>query len=167
MSVDDITASADAARNAVDSAKSAAEAARNEAYELAQDAGSRGWEGVAATVQSAHDSLEAVITSLNAAGEHVDGAKGAAGEITNKMSHNEVADRLGPVLSQLDQARDATNSADSSTTDAHGYSQQAEVDRLTDQVNAVTDAINSARLSVEDTKSKAETEQQEAASWGN
>lgn len=164
--LEQITAAAQAAVSAIDAAKTTAQAAVQEAYDLAYEAASHGWEGVAATVQAAHDDLEAVVSSLAAGYDAADAAVNATQEITSKMKPTEVSERLGAVLSQLDQATTAVESADGSAVQAQGHSERAEADRLTGMISGVSDDLGGARQAITDTKTKAETERQVADSYG-
>ncbi|MGH3715067.1 MAG: hypothetical protein ACRDT4_16625 [Micromonosporaceae bacterium] len=166
MSVDDIKASADAARQAIQSALTSAQAAMSEANDLAQDAAARGWEGVARTVMAAQSALEAVASSLGSAHDASDGAARGAVEITSQLAPKDIADRAAGVIAQHDQAVSGIDAANGSIGEAYQYAQQVEADRLIAVVAAVADSLSTARQSVEAAKSTARAEHQEAQAWG-
>ncbi|MGH3714195.1 MAG: hypothetical protein ACRDT4_12145 [Micromonosporaceae bacterium] len=166
MSVADIKASADAARDAIQSALTATQGAIAEAQSLAEDAGARGWEGVAHTVMAAQSALEAVASSLGSAHDAADGAANGAADITSQLAPKDIAERAGTVIAQHDQAVSGIDGASSSVGEAYQYAQQVEADRLIAVVAAVADSLGTARQAVEAAKSTAEAERQEADAWG-
>ncbi|MGH3736448.1 MAG: hypothetical protein ACRDT6_12635 [Micromonosporaceae bacterium] len=166
MSVDDIKASADAARQAIQNALAAAHAARAEAQQLAQDAAARGWEGVARTVMAAQSALEVVASSLGSAHDATDGAAGGAAEITTQLAPKDIAARAAGVIAQHDQAVSGIGAASGSVRQAYQYAQQVEANRLIAVVAAVADSLGTARQAVVAAKSTAEAERQEAGAWG-
>lgn len=114
---------------------------------------------------AAQNALEEVLSSLGSAHDATDGAVNASGEITTKLSPNDIAERCGGVAGQLDAATSAVESADGSGHEALNYSQQAEADSLTGMIGSVFDDLGTARQSIEAAKTVTEAEQQEAAAW--
>lgn len=129
--LDEIKASAEAARNAIDAARSQVKAAISEASDKAQQVASLGLEGVAVTVQAAQRSLEAAASGLCGAHDAADGAVNALAAINAKTGAKDSAQRLGPVVAQLGQASSGVATAHGSVQEAYTYSQQAEIDSLT------------------------------------
>src|SRR5205809_7279965 len=69
--------------------------ALDSARDLTEQAAAHGWEGVAANMQQACDSLEEVAGSLGTANDAAGEALGALRAINDQMSSPDVADHLG------------------------------------------------------------------------
>ncbi|MGH3716271.1 MAG: hypothetical protein ACRDT4_22840 [Micromonosporaceae bacterium] len=166
MSVDDIKAGAELARDAITTAITELQGAIAQAQSLAQDAGARGWEGVAHTVMASHQALEAAAANLTSGHEATDSAVNAAGAITTQLAPTDVASRAAGVIQHYDEATNAIETAGSSVDGAYQYAQQAEADVLCSVISGASDDITTARQAVEAAKTTAATEQAEAANWG-
>jgi len=150
--LDDIRASLDAAGNAIDRADSQVVLAMDEAQNATQDFSDLGLDGVAATVQAAHDALETAASTLTGAHDACEGASSGLGEIHSRISTSETVTRIGSVVGELDQTAAAVGTAGSNVDDAHNHSQQAEVDSLIDAIGNAADSIDTARQAVTQTK---------------
>lgn len=132
-----------------------------------QQAAGLGLEGVAATVQAAHNSLEAVAASLNGGYNATDNAASTLGTITDQTRRSDATERLAAIAGHLDQAGNAVTAANGSAHEAYNYPQQAEIDSLTATLGGVFDGLGGARQGIEDAKTKTEAYRQHVESLGN
>ncbi|MGH8877912.1 MAG: hypothetical protein ACRD0P_11300 [Stackebrandtia sp.] len=164
----EIIAGNDATRGRISEAKAEATDALNLAYELGEVPAAHGWDGVAASMHTTRDTLEALLSQLDEADQAAATADNSLTEITSDFGKREVAERLASVLQQLDQVRGGIDTATSSADDARQACLQAgEPHELLQILQVVYDDLGEARQSVEKTKTTTESERQAAETWGD
>ncbi|MGH3730497.1 MAG: hypothetical protein ACRDTU_17345 [Micromonosporaceae bacterium] len=164
----EIITGADAARGRIAEARAEATDALNLAYELMEVAAAHGWDGVATSMNSAKETLEAVIAHADNADQAAGAAVTVLGEITSKLSSYEVAERLATVIQHFDQVRDGIDSATGSVNDTrHACQQAGEPYELLQILQVISDDLGEARHSVDKTTSVTESERQDAETWGD
>jgi ABC-type transporter Mla subunit MlaD len=142
--------------------------ALDRARELAEQAAAHGWDGVAASMQSAVDAMETVLASLGDADDATGEALAALAEVSDQLSRPEVAQRLAGVVDRLDQARAAADAAANAVDEAR---QAAEAtggpEQFMGSLQIVSDGLDEACRGLDAVKGTTEPERQEAANWGN
>ncbi|MGH3658491.1 MAG: hypothetical protein ACRDUA_17690, partial [Micromonosporaceae bacterium] len=155
-------------RSRISEARAEAGDALNLAYELGEVAAAHGWEGVASSMHTTREAMEALLAHLDDADQATVAASTSLSEITSDLGKREVAERLAGVLHHLDQVRGGIDTATSGADDARQACQQAgEPHELLQILQIIYDDLGEARQSIEKTKTTAESERQAAETWGD
>jgi|SRR3954466_8873305 hypothetical protein len=163
----DITSHAEAAHSAFDEARSLAKQATEAADDLEQSAAGHGWDGVAQAMTSAKESLEAAESAIDGALESTSAGLQALGEITDTMSSDEVARRLGEIGHGFEEARGSAEQALQSLDDASTAAAQADAETVLQTLNEADGKLREGRESLDRSVSDAQAEQSEATGWGS
>jgi phage-related protein len=168
MSVlDDIKGKAESALQSLDDAETVVAKAKDEAEELAESAANHGWAGVADAMSSAEQSLGEVAGTISGAqGSIKDGLTGLS-EITDEMSSDEVASRLGAIGQSFEGATGAVQQAQGGLDTAKDSAVQADATSVHQLIEEAEEKLESATTSLNAATSSIDTEQAEATSWGN
>jgi hypothetical protein len=168
MSVlDDIRSHADAAHAFLEDAETSVRQASEEASALEESASGHGWSGVAAAMSDAQETLSAVSASIESAREATSQGLEQLGGITEEMSSDEVARRLGDVGGVLEPAGSTADQAVEQLGDARGFAEQADAETLMRLVDGAEEDLRKSRESLEAAVKDTRSDQGEASSWGN
>ena len=165
--LDDIRSHAEGIHQSLDEVKGLVRQAWDEAKDLEESAAGHGWAGVSQAMSSAQASLKAATSSLDDALEQAQDGMRELTEITDEMSSDEVARRLGEVGQRLENTRSAATQATSSLDEARESAQQADAATVYQLVDEADDALRSALGTLDGTVSDIDAERSEATSWGS
>jgi hypothetical protein len=168
MSVlDDIRSNAEAAHGSFDDAKTLVKQASDEASELEQGAAGHGWAGVAQAMSSAQETLDEAAGVIDGAITATSEGISQLSEITEEMSSDEVAHRLAGIGQRFETARSAAAQALTSLDEARTSAEQADAESLAHLVDSAEETLTTGRETLAAAITDTESEQSEAATWGN
>lgn len=164
----EIVTAVESIRSEITDATDQAGQAREQAVELGEQAAGHGWDGLTVAMQQAQDALKATAASLATANDAAGEGRTGLQAVTDQMSRPDVATHLGQALTSLDKMRVALDAAISTTDDARSAAEQAgSPETLMSMLQGISDSVDSAWRALDTVKGTIESEQTEAAAWGN
>jgi ABC-type transporter Mla subunit MlaD len=155
----------------LDAAKTQAAAAASHAEDVRERVAAHGWEGIAAGMQDVIDQFENVQAAIGRAKDQADEAIGHVRQIDSKTNPAEVKEHLTSTGSKAGAAEsaigDAFNELDEAETTVSRVLDGGDPGQLLSMINEINQTLVSARQHVQNAKSNADAEIQEAAQAGN
>jgi len=168
---DEIVRSLTSAVDDLDAGKTQAAAAASHAEDVREKAAAHGWEGIAAGMQDVIDQFDNVQAAISRAKDHADEAIGHVRQIDSKMNPTEVKEHLTSTGSKAEAAEpaigDAFNELDEAETTVSRVLDGGDPGQLLSMISEVNQTLVSARQQLQNAKSAADAEIQEAAQAGN
>jgi hypothetical protein len=165
--VDDIRSNLEAARESFDEAETLAKRASELAGELEQSAAGHGWSGVEQAMSDCQAKLEEAAPGIGDALSAAAGGVASLAEITQEMSSDEVATRLAAIGERLGSARTAVGQARESVGEARTAADQANATTVVELTDTAETSLTHGQGLLEAAVGATESEQSEAAAWGN
>ncbi|MCE0535622.1 hypothetical protein LWF15_08870 [Kineosporia rhizophila] len=154
-----VSAAADEARNR---AEEALEYARGE-IDLAHE---HGWDGVGQSISIAGEALEKIVEELAGSGDVFENAARTLDVISERMSHNEVAEQLGLARAELDTGRDTFLGTAELINEALTGAEQAEHQALGTRLNNLREEVEKLSEQLQQHCAEIDSEQEQAQKMG-
>jgi uncharacterized phage infection (PIP) family protein YhgE len=168
---EEIVSSLDSAADGLDSAKTQTAAAIDHADGVRNKALAHGWTGIADGMQEAIDRLQEAQGAVGQATDAVDTAARPAREVNERTNPTEVRTHLGQAVEGIGRAASAISAATTGLDDAEGAVSRAldggDPSHLLGLIDEARQHLTTAHQAVEQAKTQAEAEIQEAAQAGN
>lgn len=165
--LDGIRSNADGAHASLEEARSVTLQALEEAGQLEQSAAAHGWGAVAEAMSGAQQTLEATLSAIDAAAQAAASGVTGLGQITDTMSSDEVAERLGAVGEELGGARSSAAQAAEALDDAEHAAHQADAATIAQMVATAKEAVLAGIGGLDAATADVAGERSEATAWGN